>query len=63
MRLKIGKITGTKDDTEEITSYVRNAISERSILYRRLINAYPNMKVLKNKIKSINNDIDNINQY
>ena len=47
----------------KITSYVRNAISERSILYRRLMNAYPNMKVLKNKIKSINNDIDNINQY
>ena len=63
MKLKINKMDVNKDDTEEITSYVRNAISERSILYRRLINAYPNMKVLRNKIKSINNDIDNINQY
>ena len=62
-RLKIPKIKINKDSTEEITKYVRSIISERSFLFRRLMNAYPHMEVIKNKIKSINNDIDKINQY
>ena len=62
-RLKIPKIKINKDSTEEITKYVRNLISQRSFLYKRLMNADPHMIVFKNKIKSMNNDIDNINQY
>ena len=62
-KLKIPKISVNKDDTEEITTYVKKIISQRSFLYKRLMNAYPHMIVIKNKIKSINNDIDNINQY
>ena len=64
-RLRIPKINIkiNKDSTEEITKYVRNIIAERSFLFKRLMNAYPHMIVIKNKIKSLNNDIDGVNQY
>ncbi|MBE6160807.1 MAG: hypothetical protein E7158_01110 [Firmicutes bacterium] len=62
-RLKIPKLKVEKDSTEEITKYVRSLISQRSFLYKRLMNAYPHMVVLKNKIKSLNNDIDEVNEY
>ena len=62
-KLKIPKLKIDKDSTEEITKYVRNLISQRSFLYKRLMNAYPHMIVLKNKIKSLNNDIDEVNEY
>lgn len=62
-KLKIPKINISKDSTEEITKYVRKLISQRSFLYKRLMNAYPHMVVLKNKIKSLNNDIDEVNEY
>lgn len=62
-KLKIPKIKINKDSTEEITKYVRDTIAKRSYLYKRLMKAYPNMIVIKNKIKSINNDIDRVNEY
>ena len=62
-KMKIPKIKISKDNTEEITEYVRSILAKRSFLYKRLMKAYPNMKILRNKIMSINNDIDNINQY
>lgn len=62
-KMKISKIKISKDNTEEITEYVRNILAKRSFLYKRLMKAYPNMKILRNKVMSINNDIDNINQY
>ncbi len=62
-KMKIPKIKISKDNTEEITEYVRSILAKRSFLYKRLMKAYPNMKILKNKVMSINNDIDNINQY
>lgn len=62
-KMKIPKIKISKDSTEEITEYVRSILAKRSFLYKRLMKAYPNMKILKNKVMSINNDIDNINQY
>lgn len=62
-KMKIPKIKISKDSTEEITEYVRNILAKRSFLYKRLMKAYPNMKILRNKVMSINNDIDNINQY
>ena len=62
-KMKIPKIKISKDSTEEITEYVRSILGKRSFLYKRLMKAYPNMKILRNKVMSINNDIDNINQY
>ena len=62
-KMKIPKIKISKDSTEEITEYVRSILAKRSFLYKRLMKAYPNMKILRNKVMSINNDIDNINQY
>lgn len=62
-KMKIPKIKISKDNTEEITEYVRSILAKRSFLYKRLMKAYPNMKILRNKVMSINNDIDNINQY
>ena len=62
-KMKIPKIKISKDSTEEITEYVRSILAKRSFLYKRLMKAYPNMKKLRNKVMSINNDIDNINQY
>ena len=62
-KMKIPKIKISKDSTEEITEYVRSILAKRSFLYKRLMKAYPNMKILRNNVMSINNDIDNINQY
>ena len=62
-KMKIPKIKISKDNTEEITEYVRSILAKRSFLYKRLMKAYPNMKILRNRVMSINNDIDNINQY
>lgn len=62
-KMKIPKIKISKDNTEEITEYVRSILAKRSFLYKRLMKAYPNMKILRNKVMSMNNDIDNINQY
>lgn len=62
-KMKIPKIKISKDNTEEITEYVKSILAKRSFLYKRLMKAYPNMKILRNKVMSINNDIDNINQY
>lgn len=39
-----------KDNTEKVTEYVKNELlKRRKILYRRLINAFPNLKVLKRR--------------
>ncbi len=34
-----------KDNTEEITEMVKEVIKERSIIYRRLVKAFPNLKI------------------
>lgn len=48
---------GSSDDTEEITKKVRAILSQKSIFYRRLINAYPKLRTIKAKIKQIKNEI------
>ena len=40
------------DNTEEITDKVKKLLREKSWLHRRLINAYPNLKDIKVKIKN-----------
>lgn len=42
----------TRDSTEEITKYVRRILSEKSLLSKRLVNAFPNFKLLIKNIKS-----------
>ena len=39
------------DNTEEITKKVRQVLESKSVLHRRLLNAYPNLEVVKIKIK------------
>lgn len=41
-----------KDNTEEITERVKQILREKSWLHRRLIEAYPNLKDIRIKIKS-----------
>lgn len=62
-KLKIPNIKVYKDNTEEISLYVRQVLEQKSFLYRRLVHAFPNMQVIKNKWLSYNNDIDQINEY
>ena len=45
-----------KDNTEEITERVKQILREKSLLHRRLINAYPNMKDIRVKIKQKTNE-------
>ena len=40
-----------KDSTEEISNKVRNAIMKKSIFFKRLINAFPNLKKGVKKLK------------
>ena len=40
-----------KDNTEEITEKVKEILRNKSLLHRRLINAYPNLKDIHIKIK------------
>ena len=51
---KIGK---ELDNTEEITSKVKEILIEKSALYRRFLNAYPNIQSIKIKIKQKKEDI------
>ena len=39
------------DNTEEITKKVKEILQAKSILHRRLINAYPKLQAVKIKIK------------
>lgn len=56
------KIEGTnaeKDNTKEITERVKQILREKSILHRRLINAFPNMKDIqgiRQKLRKREND-------
>ena len=46
-----------RDNTEEITEKVKQALSQRSILHRRLISAFPNIKNLKLRARKIKDNI------
>lgn len=43
-----------KDNTEEMTKYVRDELSKKSLLNKRLINAFPNLQA---RIKNIKNGL------
>lgn len=40
-----------EDNTEEITKKVREILLKKSFIHRRLVNAYPKLKVIKIKVK------------
>ena len=54
------------DNTEEITKKVKEILQSKSILHRRLLNAYPNFEAVKIKIKQkkeeIKREMDNHKQ-
>ncbi len=45
-KLKVTAEQMTKDKTEEITKKVKEVIKSKSVLYNRLIEAFPNIKIL-----------------
>lgn len=47
-----------KDNTEEITERVKDVLRKKSWLHRRLMNAYPNLKDIKVKIKKIKEKVE-----
>lgn len=51
-----------KDNTEEITEKVKQILREKSWLHRRLINAYPNLKDIRVKIKKVKEKVKNKKQ-
>lgn len=59
-----------QDNTEEITKKVKEILTNRSWMHRRLINAYPTVQTIKYKIKEIKDTVkesalevkDNINE-
>ena len=56
-KIRINITTLTKDSTEEITEKVRELLKKRSILHKRLVNAFPDLKaIIKEKSKEIVNE-------
>ncbi len=57
---KVG-LTGAKDATDEITARVRSALKNKSVLTKRLMNAFPNLKVkIKKEVKKVETEIQKI---
>ena len=52
---KINVKFSLQDNTEEITKKVKQTLAEKSALYRRLLNAFPKLKIQKPKIKKPRN--------
>lgn len=54
--VQVGK-EGREDNTEQITKKVREILSNRSWMSKRLINAYPKLTAIKYKIKEIKQEV------
>ena len=48
---------GKQDNTEQITKKVREILSSKSWMYRRLVDAYPKLIAIKTKIKEIKEEV------
>ena len=48
---------GRQDNTEEITKKVREILSSKAWTYKRLINAYPKLVTIKDRIKEIKDEV------
>lgn len=60
---KVTKTVNTQrkeDNTEQITSMVRQLFAEKSFFHRRFINAYPKLEAIKTKIKKIKIKIEDV---
>ncbi len=61
-KFKVATDTVRKDNTEEITEKIKGILEQKSILYKRLLHAYPNMKSMlikkKEKIKEFMNNTE-----
>ena len=47
-----------EDNTEQISKMVRKLFAEKSILHRRIINAYPRVEAIKLKVKEIKEKVE-----
>lgn len=47
-----------EDNTEQISKMVRELFAEKSILHRRIINAYPKVEAIKLKVKEIREKVE-----
>ena len=50
--------TSSKDGTEEISKRVREKFAKRGVLFRRLLNAFPNVKSPREYLNDIQNNIN-----
>lgn len=58
--VKVSTKNVKKDSTEEMSKYVREVLSKKSLLNKRLINAFPNLQAhIKNIKDGIKKEIDN----
>ena len=48
---------GRQDNTEQITKKVREILSSRSWMYKRLVDAYPKLIAIKTNIKDIKEEV------
>lgn len=48
---------GSQDNTEQITKKVREILTSKSWLHRRLVNAYPKFIAIKDRIKEIKDEV------
>ena len=48
---------GRQDNTEQITKKVREILSSKSWMYKRLVDAYPKLIAIKTKIKEIKEEV------
>lgn len=54
--MQVGR-EGKQDNTEQITKKVREILSSRSWMYKRLVEAYPKLVAIKTKIKEIKEEV------
>lgn len=55
------ELSDAKDTTEEVTKKVKETLKNRSLLYKRLINAYPNLKIkVKRDLKKYKKNSKNV---
>lgn len=60
-KIKKVDLGGAKDATDEITTKVREALKNKSLLTKRLMNAFPNLKIkIKKEVKNIEKEIEKI---
>lgn len=53
-----------QDDTEQITKKVKEILLQKSWGYRRLINAFPSLQAIRNRLQEITEEVkENVNEF